>query len=85
MADTIQLENAIFTGILGAGGGSGTLIAQQFKNLTIGALDLDDKILYNDTTGALFYDSDGSGATAAIQFATLTASPTVTFNDFFVV
>ena len=57
-----------------------------FKNLTTGgAVDATDRILYNDTTGAIFYDADGSGATAAIQFATLTGSPTITNADFFVV
>ena len=81
--DTIQLDDAIFAGIGAAGA---TLNATLFKNLTTGgAVDATDRILYNDTTGAIFYDADGTGATAAIQFATLTGSPTVTNADFFVV
>ncbi|MGL4488435.1 MAG: calcium-binding protein [Rhizobiaceae bacterium] len=79
--DTMLLENAIFTQLTVAG----ALSATQFKNLNLGAIDADDRILYNDTTGALFYDADGSGAGAAIQFALLTGSPTVTVADFFVV
>lgn len=80
--DTIRLENAIFTTLTV----TGTLAATAFKNLTTGgAVDADDRILYDNATGALYYDSDGSGATAAIQFATLTAGPTVLFTDFVVI
>jgi Ca2+-binding RTX toxin-like protein len=82
-ADTIKLENAVFTAI---GNQGFTLGSSLFKNLTTGGpVDADDRILYNDTTGAIFYDADGNGITTAIQFATLTGSPTVTFNDFFVI
>ena len=84
VADTIQLENTgIFTAL---GAALGVLDINLFKNLTTGGpLDATDRILYDDTTGAIFYDADGTGATAAIQFATLTGSPTVTNLDFFVV
>lgn len=33
-------------------------------------VDADDRILYNNTAGALSYDAHGSGAKAALQFAT---------------
>ncbi|MGL4488434.1 MAG: calcium-binding protein [Rhizobiaceae bacterium] len=79
--DTILLENSIFTQLTVAG----ALSTAQFKNLNLGAIDANDRILYNDTTGALYYDTDGSGAGAAIQFALLTGSPTVTAADFLVV
>ena len=48
--DTIQLENQIFT-LLAT---TGTLAADLFKNLSLGAQDADDCILYDDTTGAIF-------------------------------
>ncbi|MDD2828460.1 MAG: hypothetical protein PHW18_02670, partial [Sulfuricurvum sp.] len=54
-------------------------------NATGTATDANDYILYNTTTGTLSYDADGSGATAAVQFATLTGHPTVTSVDFTVV
>jgi Ca2+-binding RTX toxin-like protein len=49
------------------------------------AADANDYIVYNQTTGALFYDSNGSGAGGAIQFATLTNKPTLTASDFVVI
>ncbi len=82
-ADTIYLEDGLFIGI---GVGGQLLSPALFKNLTTGVLvDADDRILYNDTTGAIFYDSDGNGANAAIQFATLIGAPTVDQNDFLVI
>ena len=40
------------------------------------------RIVYNTTNGALFFDVDGNGATAAVQFATLTGAPALTAADF---
>lgn len=83
VADTIFLEDGVFIGI---GVGGQLLNPSLFKNLTTGGLeDADDRILYNDTTGALFYDPDGVGGTAAIQFANLTGALTVDSFDFFVI
>ena len=42
----------------------------------------------NDTTtGALYYDADGSGGGAAIKFAILglDTHPSITYKDFFIV
>jgi Ca2+-binding RTX toxin-like protein len=82
-ADTIFLEDGVFA-LIGAPGLA--LAANLFKNLTTGLpLDADDRILYDDVTGAISYDIDGNGATAAIQFATLTGAPTIDFSDFLVI
>ncbi|NER53165.1 MAG: calcium-binding protein, partial [Symploca sp. SIO1A3] len=65
--------------------------------LTIGTLDIDqftigsaatqasDRFIYNDTTGALFFDPDGTGALAQIQFAQLSGGVALTNNDILVV
>lgn len=83
-ADTIRLENTgVFTAL---GLATGVLNVALFKNLTTGgAVDASDRILYNDTTGAVFYDIDGSGGSAAVQFATIAGAPTLTNADFVVI
>ena len=49
------------------------------------ASEADDRVVYNSLNGQLFYDADGSGAGAAIQFATLSAHLLLTSADFLVV
>jgi Ca2+-binding RTX toxin-like protein len=78
--DTIYFENAIFTQLTT----TGFLNAALFKNLNLGAIDANDRIIYNDTTGALYYDSNGSAAGGASLIATLSGAPTITAADIFV-
>ncbi|HVQ07468.1 MAG TPA: M10 family metallopeptidase C-terminal domain-containing protein [Allosphingosinicella sp.] len=78
--DTIALDDAIFAA-LGAALDSG-----EFVNGTGSvAIDADDHIIYNSTTGALFYDVDGVGGADAVQFATLTPGLALTVSDFSVI
>ncbi|MFI0846987.1 beta strand repeat-containing protein [Mesorhizobium sp. IMUNJ 23232] len=80
-ADTIQLDNSIFT-VLPVG----PLAASAFKDVAVAAKDANDRILYNSDTGNLYYDQDGSGSVfGAIKFATLTGHPTLTAADFVVI
>ncbi len=76
--DTIVLSNAIFTGL-----SVGTLAASAFV-IGAAAADADDRIIYNSATGALFFDADGNGGGAAVQFATLATGLALTNNDFIV-
>jgi Ca2+-binding RTX toxin-like protein len=78
-ADTIALDNAVFS-TLALGG----LSAGAFRVGTAAA-DADDRIIYNSTTGALIYDSNGSGTNGAVQFATLASGLALTSGDFVVV
>jgi Ca2+-binding RTX toxin-like protein len=54
-------------------------------NASGAAQDADDRIIYDTGTGKLFYDFDGSGAGAAVQFAQLAAGLALTNADFYVV
>ncbi|HST35907.1 MAG TPA: calcium-binding protein, partial [Allosphingosinicella sp.] len=76
--DTILLDDAVFTGL-----SLGALNPNAFVTGTA-ALDADDRILYDAATGKLYFDADGSGTTAAIQFATLSGNPPVSASDFMV-
>ena len=51
------------------------------------ALDANDFLLYDSGTGTLYYDADGLGGTAAVQFASLgtTSHPNVVASDFVVI
>ncbi len=76
---SIELDQAIFAQL----SATGTLSAGNFRASTSGtAADANDIILYDTDSGALFYDPDGSGSDAAIQFATLIGLPPVTAADF---
>ncbi|HKX94517.1 MAG TPA: calcium-binding protein, partial [Methylibium sp.] len=77
--DRIQLENAVFTAL----GATGALAAAAFTTGTA-AGDASDRVIYDSVGGRLFYDADGSGAGAAVLFATVTAGTTVTAADVFV-
>jgi Ca2+-binding RTX toxin-like protein len=78
--DTFQFDDAVFGGI----GGTGALNANFFVAATH-ALDSTDHIIYDRSTGALFYDADANGIGAAIQFATLANKVVLTASDFQVI
>jgi Ca2+-binding RTX toxin-like protein len=84
--DRIGLSKTIFTALADAIGSP--LISSEFY-AAAGATTAhaaQDRIIYNTTTGALYYDADGNGSTAAIQIALLGASthPTLVAEDFVV-
>jgi Ca2+-binding RTX toxin-like protein len=78
-SDRIGIDNAIFAGLDG-----GALPDSAFRSGT-SAQDADDRVIYDPTTGALWFDADGSGAGAAIQFAQLTPNLALTSHDFVVI
>lgn len=79
--DKIGLSTTIFTKLLNDTDLSDNIVVSAMGN---SALDANDYLIYNSTTKALYYDADGSGAGAAVQFATLANIATVRASDFVV-
>jgi Ca2+-binding RTX toxin-like protein len=77
--DRIALDDAIFTGLA-----PGALPAGAFV-IGAAAQDADDRIIYNSANGRLYFDADGNGAGAAVQFATLHLNPAIVATDFLVI
>ena len=79
--DNIQLRQAAFK----AFGYTGTLHADDFFAAAgaTKAHDATDRLVYNTTTGALYYDADGLGGGAAVQIALLGAltHPALVYGD----
>ena len=86
-ADSIYLDNAIFTK-LGAGSwSSATHLSSSWLVDGPGAVahDSNDFIIYDSTTGKLSYDADGSGAGAPVIFAQLPTGLDLSNGHFFVI
>jgi hypothetical protein len=47
------------------------------------AQDSNDRIIYNQTNGNIYYDPDGAGGSAAILFARVADGTVLTAADFF--
>ncbi len=67
-----------------ATGGLGTLATGAF-HIGPSAADATDRIVYNSTTGALIYDSNGNAAGGATHFATLSTGLLLTHSNFRIV
>ncbi len=78
--DTFQLENSIFTAL----GSPGVLAATKFR-IGAQALDADDRIIYNNATGALTYDANGNGAGGTMQIAVIGTGLSMTNADIVVI
>jgi Ca2+-binding RTX toxin-like protein len=77
--DIVRLENAVFTGL-----STGYLASSQFY-IGAAAHDTTDRIIYNSGTGAVFFDADGTGGAAPVQFALLSTGLGLTASDFYVI
>jgi hypothetical protein len=62
--------------LFGGGLNIGSLPSSQFTTGST-ATDGDDRFIYNSTTGALFFDSDGTGAIGQVQIVTLSQGLTL--------
>ena len=82
--DKLQYSKAVFTEL----GAVGALDTSQFVagNFTAGQ-DTSDRIVYNTSTGVLYYDADGSGADAAVAVALIGVAvhPTLVASDLVII
>ncbi|MCD1617856.1 hypothetical protein K7H20_07305 [Salipiger manganoxidans] len=66
--DVIQLKASVFAGLP-----RGVLSEDAFaQNASGRATEAQHRVIHETDTGKLFYDSDGTGAAAAVHFATVT-------------
>jgi Ca2+-binding RTX toxin-like protein len=79
-SDYLLIKGSAFGGGLVSGD---TITSAQFI-IGTAATNASQRFIYNSTSGALFFDVDGNGATSAIQFATLNPKLALTFEDIFV-
>ncbi|MER9131607.1 calcium-binding protein [Mesorhizobium sp. M0768] len=79
LQDKIQLDDAVFAGLKLGGLSSHAFFAGT------AAHDSSDHIIYNSSTGALSFDTDGIGGAAQIQFATLSPGLSLTAGSFLVI
>ncbi len=83
--DKIDLDHTIFTALTQVGVGA-ALASSDFYASGNGTAHLaTDHVLYNTTTGALYYDADGTGKAAPVQIAVLNQHPALTASDFMLV
>ena len=81
-ADRIHLDNAIFTQLAAGNLAAGNFAANAGGNAT----DANDFILYDTSTGNLYYDADGNGGGDKVLIAQLTVvTGAVDAADFFVI
>lgn len=86
--DKIGLDDAVFAGVTSGNLASAFVVGTQ-------AQDADDRIIYDQAKGALYYDADGNGSAAApMQFADLVtgifgvpgrSAPDLAASDFIVI
>jgi Ca2+-binding RTX toxin-like protein len=77
---TIVLDNAIFTKLKTDGTLKGNAFFEGRK-----AHDGNDRIIYNDQSGALTYDRNGDDKGKAVKFAILSDDLNLSKGDFFVI
>jgi serralysin len=80
--EKIELDHNVFTGM-----DLGTLSDSQFQRGTVNwqAQDADDRILYDISTGSIYFDPDGSGAQAPELFATVHDGLILSASDFTII
>lgn len=77
--DIFYLDDAVFAGLTARA----YLVPSAF-HMGATAADALDRIIYNPGNGKLFFDVDGSGPRAAVQFASVPPGLAMTHREFYV-
>ncbi|MGE0700044.1 MAG: matrixin family metalloprotease [Hyphomicrobiaceae bacterium] len=78
--DIIRLDDAIFLGAVNSGG---SILASQFVANAGGIANATSLVIYDTSTGALYFDRDANGgAYGRVPFAVLIGAPTLTSAGF---
>ncbi|MER8747917.1 hypothetical protein NKH57_01305 [Mesorhizobium sp. M1050] len=83
--DALYLDNAVFTSLGPGSLSSPTQVNSSYFELRQHATSHNDYLLYNQTTGILYYDPDGSKSAAQMEIAHLQAGAVLTFHDVYVI
>jgi serralysin len=85
LEDILYLDHRIFkTIVTGTPTGAAYLTANRFKRIGTGgsAVDGDDRVIFDQEAGEIFYDPDGNGSSAAVLFAKVTPGIAVAASNF---
>jgi NADH:ubiquinone oxidoreductase subunit E len=84
ITDFVAADDYILLRAHGFGGGLRASYAISSDQFTLGmsAVDARDRIIYNNISGELFFDCDGTGAQAQVLLATLTGAPSLNSSNF---
>jgi subtilase family serine protease len=86
ITDFNSADDKIRVDVAGFGGGlvAGILPQTQFILGSV-AQDESDRFIYNQSTGALFFDADGTGSSRQVQIATLSTKPVMDSTNIVVI
>lgn len=83
--DHLVFDDAVFATLHSKSGNAyDTLLASQF-HVGTSAADSSDHLIYNQSTGRLYYDADGRGGASQILLAILTGNPVLSASDMLII
>jgi Ca2+-binding RTX toxin-like protein len=84
--DTLWLDNAVFKKLGNKGSElKPSKLDKKFFAIGEAAKDKNDYIFYNNKTGILYYDKDGSGSGKAVAISQFDKKLKMSYNDFYVI
>lgn len=80
-SDLLVLDRKVFTTI----GSAGTLADAAFATGGLSGLAASVRLIYNEQSGELYYDTDGGGSGMPVRMAVIVGAPTLSADDFLIV